>query len=152
MKRLAKKYEVAVYLAASIIAAAYSLTAGTVGYAQGMLEEVVVTAQKREQTLRDVPSAVTAVSADFLDKTSTTSFSDLGKIAAGIEIGGGADGFGAQLRIRGVGTNKFSPGISPSVGIFIDDIPLVDLGSAYNNLSDLERIEVFEGTAVDPVW
>ncbi len=130
----------------SLMAAAVLAAAGSGGaLAQPVLEEVIVTAQKREQTLRDVPSSVTAVTSDLLAKSATTNFNDLGKIASGIEIGGGSDGFGAQVRIRGIGTNKFSPGISPSVGIFVDDIPLVDIGSAYNNLSDIERLEILKG-------
>lgn len=113
--------------------------------AERMLEEVVVTAQKREQTLKDVPSSVAALSADYLEKTATKNFSDIGKIASGLEIGGGADGFGRSVRIRGVGTNKYVRAISPSVGVFIDDVPLVDPGVAFTNLAGVERIEVLKG-------
>jgi iron complex outermembrane receptor protein len=113
--------------------------------AERVLEEVIVTSQKREQTLKDVPSSVTALSSDFLDKTASKNFQDLGKIAAGLEIGGGSDGFGRSVRIRGVGTNKYVRAVSPSVGIFVDDIPLVDPGVAFTNLADVERIEVLKG-------
>lgn len=113
--------------------------------ADRFLEETIVTAQKREQTLKDVPSSVSALSEDYLTKTGTRNFSEIGKIASGIEIGGESDGFGRSVRIRGVGTNKYVRAISPSVGIFLDDIPLVDPGVAFTNLADVERIEVLKG-------
>ncbi|WP_328799333.1 TonB-dependent receptor [Sediminihaliea albiluteola] len=66
-------------------------------------------------------------------------------MTAGIAITGGADGFGKVIRIRGVGTNSYVPAIRPAVGIFIDDIPLGAPESAYNNMADIERIEILKG-------
>lgn len=110
-----------------------------------ILEEIIVTAQKREQLLIDIPGSVDVVSSKELLLTNTRDFSDLGLIASGIEIDGNPGGRNAQVRIRGIGTNKFAPGILPSVGIFIDDIALVNIGAAYNNLVDVERIEILKG-------
>lgn len=109
------------------------------------LEEVIVTAQKREQTVQDVPSSVTAFTEDMLSKSNTRSFSDLNSMAAGVTIAGGPGGFGQVIRIRGVGTNAFVPAIRPAVGIFIDDIPLAQSESAYTNMADIERIEILKG-------
>ncbi len=113
--------------------------------AQMTLEEVVVTAQKREQTVQDIPAAVAAISEEALELTNTKEFSDLNKIASGVTITGGADGFGAIIRIRGIGNNSFAPAIRPSVGIFLNEVPLGSLESAYNNLADVERIEILKG-------
>ena len=112
---------------------------------QLMLEEVIVTAQKREQTIQDVPASVAAISADMLERTNTTNFTDLGKITSGVTVNGGQDGFGNIIRIRGVGNNSFAPAIRPAVGIFIDDIPLASTEAAFNNLADIERIEILKG-------
>ena len=112
---------------------------------QMMLEEVIVTAQKRQQTIQDVPASVAAISAEMLEQTNTTNFTDLSKITSGVNIDGGQDGFGAIIRIRGAGNNSFAPAIRPSVGIFIDDVPLVSVESAFNNLADIERIEILKG-------
>ena len=112
---------------------------------QQMLEEVIVTAQKRQQTIQDVPASVAAISAEMLEQTNTTNFTDLGKITSGVNINGGQDGFGGIIRIRGVGNNSFAPAIRPSVGIFIDDGPLASIETAFNNLSDIERIEILKG-------
>lgn len=112
---------------------------------QLMLEEVIVTAQKREQTIQDVPASVAAISSEMLERTNTTNFTDLGKITSGVNINGGQDGFGNIIRIRGVGNNSFAPAIRPAVGIFVDDMPLASTEAAFNNLADIERIEILKG-------
>lgn len=112
---------------------------------QLMLEEVVVTAQKRQQTAQDVPSSVAAISEEMLERTNTRDFSDLNNITSGITITGGADGFGKVIRIRGVGTNSFVPAIRPAVGIFLNEVPLGAAESAYNNMADIERVEILKG-------
>ncbi|MFT6275099.1 MAG: iron complex outermembrane receptor protein [Halioglobus sp.] len=109
------------------------------------LEEVVVTAQKRQQTAQDVPSSVAAISEEMLERTNTRDFSDLNNITSGITITGGADGFGKVIRIRGVGTNSFVPAIRPAVGIFLNEVPLGAPESAYNNMADIERVEILKG-------
>ena len=127
-------------------ALASALMMATQAYGQQMmLEEVIVTAQKRQQTIQDVPASVAAISAEMLEQTNTTNFTDLSKITSGVNIDGGQDGFGAIIRIRGAGNNSFAPAIRPSVGIFIDDVPLVSVESAFNNLADIERIEILKG-------
>ena len=112
---------------------------------QLMLEEVIVTAQKRQQTIQDVPASVAAISSEMLERTNTTNFTDLGKITSGVTINGGQDGFGNIIRIRGVGNNSFAPAIRPAVGIFIDDMPLASTEAAFNNLADIQRIEILKG-------
>ncbi|MGI9273953.1 MAG: TonB-dependent receptor [Endozoicomonas sp.] len=109
------------------------------------LEEVIVTAQKRAQSVQDIAGSVSAVTADSLEKSNTSNFSDLGKISAGVEVAGNDDGFNNSVRIRGVGNNSFTPSIRPSVGIFVDDVPLIRTEAAFNNLMDVDRIEILKG-------
>jgi iron complex outermembrane recepter protein len=131
------------FFARKTLLAAALATATTPALAQ--LEEVIVTAQKREQTVQDVPSSVAAFSAEMLEKTNSRNFSDLGKIASGLTLTPSPDGFGAIIKIRGVGNNAFAPAIRPAVGIFLDDIPLASTEAAYNNMADIERVEVLKG-------
>jgi iron complex outermembrane receptor protein len=132
------------FVKTSIAAAiAFATAAATPAFAQ--LEEVIVTAQKRSQTVQDVPSSVAAFSEEMLDKSNTRNFGDLGKLAAGMTLTPSGDGFGSIIKIRGVGNNAFAPAIRPSVGIFLDDIPLGATEAAYNNMADIERIEVLKG-------
>jgi iron complex outermembrane receptor protein len=129
----------------SLITLAVISALGTSQFANAQLEEVVVTAQKREQSVQDVPSSVAALSEEALARTNTRNFNDLAKITSGIEITGGSDGFGKVIRIRGVGTNSFAPAIRPAVGIFLNEVPLAAAESAYNNMADIERVEVLKG-------
>ena len=131
-------------LGKTALATAVALFA-TPAMSQLTLEEVVVTAQKRQQTAQDVPSSVAAISEEMLNLTNTRDFSDLNNITSGITITGGADGFGKVIRIRGVGTNSFVPAIRPAVGIFLNEVPLGAAESAYNNMADIERIEILKG-------
>ncbi len=125
------------------IAVAVAVASTTTAYAQ--LEEVLVTAQKREQSVQDVPSSVAAFSEDMLEKSQTRNFDDLSQIASGMEITPSGDGFGSIIKIRGVGNNAFAPSIRPAVGIFLDDIPLGSTEAAYNNMADIARIEILKG-------
>ncbi|TXS95841.1 TonB-dependent receptor [Parahaliea maris] len=130
-----------------ITAAAVACQPSSVLFAQESnfaLEEVIVTAQKREQTLRDVPSSVSAISKNYLQDSVSKSFNDLGNLVSGIEISGASDGFTPAIRIRGIGTNANS-GVPPSVGIFLDEIPLADIGIAFTNINEVERVEVLKG-------
>ncbi len=113
--------------------------------AQMQLEEVLVTAQKRTQSVQDVPSSVAAFSEEMLDKSNTRNFGDLGKLTAGMTLTPSSDGFGSIIKIRGVGNNAFAPAIRPSVGIFLDDIPLGATEAAFNNMADISRIEILKG-------
>ena len=131
--------------AIAICAAQMSMVQAEEASRPNTLEEVIVTAQKRAQSVQDIAGSVSAVTADSLEKSNTSNFSDLGKVSAGIEIAGNDDGFNNSVRIRGVGNNSFTPSIRPAVGIFIDDIPLIRNEAAFNNLMDIERIEVLKG-------
>jgi len=109
------------------------------------LEEVVVTAQKREQTLQDIPGSVAVLDEARLQQSATTEFSDLSSLTPGLNLAAASDGFAPLIRIRGVGNNRLTPSIRPSVGIFIDDIPLTRPEAAFNNLTDIRSIEVLKG-------
>lgn len=122
------------------------VAANTWAESEGLgIEEVIVTAQKREQSLQDVPSAVNVLTADMLEKTNTKKFSDLVKITPGLYISDTRDGLGQAVSLRGVGVAPFVSNLRPSVTVFIDEVPLYRLDSAFSSLLDLARIEVLKG-------
>lgn len=108
------------------------------------LPTVIVTAQKRTQTLKEVPVAISVVSAEQLQKQGITDITDLSKTAASLEFGdtktGGA---GGSASIRGIGTAVFTTSAESSVGIVVDGVPLGN--TAGGALFDLERVEVLRG-------
>lgn len=111
----------------------------------GLLEEIVVTAQKREQRLQDVPQSVSALSGDALDRLGARDFHDILLSIPGVSYSGVEPGQ-SNYSIRGVATAASSP----TVGIYLDDISLVTVstgfaGAADPVLLDLDRVEVLKG-------
>lgn len=118
----------------------------TVGFAQDrMLEEVVVTAQKRAQDVQDVPLGVTALTADKIANAGISSTADLVKLAPSLTAIEQQNKQSSSFNIRGVGTNVYSIGVETSVAVVIDDVSTVQAGQSLANLSDIERIEVLRG-------
>src|SRR5687768_1529009 len=107
------------------------------------LEEVIVTAQKREQSLQDVSLAVTAVSADDLFRSNISSIEDLQHRVPGVTFGN--DFAFAKLFIRGVGLNSSFAGIDPSVALHVDGAVVAQAAAQFGSLFDLERVEALRG-------
>jgi len=133
---------------------ALSLSLGTVTTARSadalpeleLLEEVVITAQFREQSLQEVPVAITALDSEQMDARSLSSLHDLTAAAPNMIITRGTHNQGpaAQAFIRGVGQFDGHLGFEPGVGLYLDDVYYgVMLGSDFE-LSDT-RVEILRG-------
>jgi iron complex outermembrane recepter protein len=109
------------------------------------IEEIVVTAQKREQNLQNVPVAVTAVTADTIAKQRLVAFSDLTRVTPALTVTQQSNSPNNSINLRGIGTFAFSIGVEPSVAVVIDDLAVVQQAQAFSNLSDVARIEVLQG-------
>lgn len=110
-----------------------------------ILEEIVVTAQKRTENLQDVPLAVTAISGDALARAGVDAFSDLTKVVPSLTFTPGDQPANSSIILRGIGTFAFSIGVEPSVAVVIDDVPLAFQAQAFTDLIDLDRVEVLRG-------
>src|ERR1700731_532629 len=112
--------------------------------AAGGLEEIVVTATRREENISRVPISITAFSQDMLDQKGIKDFSDVARFTPGVAFDAGQTN---QISIRGIS----SSGGSGTTGIYIDDVPIQvrDLGfnpdDALVKIFDLDRIEVLRG-------
>jgi outer membrane receptor protein involved in Fe transport len=114
-------------------------------YAQedtGILEEIVVTAQKRQESLQDVPVSVAVVSGDRLAEAGIDTLDDLAPHIPNFSKG--ESGAGSILRIRGIATGT-NPGFEQSVVMYSDDVPLSRGPLARIPFMDLERVEVLRG-------
>jgi iron complex outermembrane recepter protein len=109
------------------------------------LEEIVVTAQKREENLQNVPVSVTAIGAETIANQRITDFSDLTRAASSLTVTQQTSSPNNSIILRGIGTFAFSIGVEPSVAVIIDDMPVVQQAQAFDNLTDLARIEVLKG-------
>jgi outer membrane receptor protein involved in Fe transport len=111
------------------------------------LEEVIVTAQKREQSVMDVPIAVSALSSDSLRAAVVNDIFDLRASVPALEIRAvDPPSQGTAFAIRGLGTSVFNMGFEPTVATFVDGVYRSRSGLlASSDLVDMDRIEVLKG-------
>ena len=109
------------------------------------VDSIVVTAQKREQNLQDVPVVVTAVGAKLLQDTGVRDIKDLTILTPGLTVTSTFSEASTTARVRGVGTVGDNPGLESSVGIVIDGIYRPRNGVSFGDLGEMERIEVLKG-------
>ncbi|MEP5568443.1 MAG: TonB-dependent receptor plug domain-containing protein, partial [Halioglobus sp.] len=109
------------------------------------LEEVIVTATKREQNLQDVSVAVTALSEDILREAQIVSSEDLTQLVPSLNLQKGSNVRQTSFNIRGIGTQSFSTAVEPSVSTMLDGVVMGRSGQAFLRLLDIERVEVLRG-------
>lgn len=109
------------------------------------LEPVVVTAQKREQILQDVGLTVTAITAENIDALRIQVPHDINRFVANVDISEQIGFENPVVTIRGVGLNDFNANISPSVGVYVDEVFLASTAMLNFLVLDLDRIEVLKG-------
>lgn len=110
-----------------------------------MLEEVIVTAQKREQNLQDVPIAVSAFSGEMLEQSGVTDMFDLQSNAPSLRVGQTQNASTTTFSIRGVFTSSQNFGLESSVGLYVDGVYRARQGSMINNMVDVAGVEVLRG-------
>ena len=114
--------------------------------ASNIIEEVIVTATKREESIQDVPVAVSAFTGEDLSARGVEDLYGLAEVAPSIAVyGSNSTSNGGTLRIRGVGTTGNNPGLEAAVGTFIDGIYRSRAGLAFNDLLDIDRVEILRG-------
>jgi iron complex outermembrane receptor protein len=109
------------------------------------VSEVVVTAQRREQRLQDVPVVVTVLSGDKLAANNVHSVADLVTLTPGLtSTTNGTEGT-TIARIRGVGNVADNPGLEDAVGLYIDNVYRPRNGVSFNDLGELADIQILKG-------
>ena len=134
-----------IMVAGLAVAGAGQALAATTGSEGNVLEEVVVTSQKRAENVQDVPVAVQVLSGETLEKQSIREFSELTRAAPSLIIRSAEHPVNASISMRGIGTFAFSQAVEPSVAVQMDDVPVQFLARAFADLSDVERVEVLRG-------
>lgn len=132
------------YIIACLATILIIATESTCVFAQGALEEVVVTARKRAESLQDVPIAITTMNANQLERISAVSLKDLKHIVPSLHYQD-RSALQTEITIRGVGGDARNIGLESGVGLYIDGV-YAGRTSAYNiDLADIEQIEVLRG-------
>ena len=117
--------------------------------AEGGLEEVIVTAQKRTENIQEVPIAITAYTAETLQSKGLSDLTRLSALTPNVNLDGGApfsgDSSVLSASIRGVGQDDFAFNLDPAVGVYLDGVFLARTIGANQNLLDVDRIEILKG-------
>lgn len=109
------------------------------------LNTVTITATKREQTLQDVPIAVSVVDNAVIEKAEILDLNDLQSLVPSLGFRTFQNSANANFTIRGFGNGANNVGIEPSVGIFIDGVYRSRAAAAIGDLPNIERVEVLRG-------
>ncbi|PHS40495.1 MAG: TonB-dependent receptor [Robiginitomaculum sp.] len=115
------------------------------GTASAQIDEIIVTATKRTQTLQETPVTVSVTTADVLDKAQILDIQDLQSVVPSLRVGQLQSSSNTNFRIRGFGNGANNAGIEPSVGVFIDGVYRSRSAAQIGDLPKLERIEVLSG-------
>jgi iron complex outermembrane receptor protein len=126
-----------------ILSAAFtSLALPVAGFGQ-QLEEITVTAQKREENIQDVPIAITAQTAEMLDRVNIENTDDLSIAVPGMQITRQLNAL--NTFIRGVGTINGAAGSEPSVPVYVDGVYNPFINTNIMEFNNIDRIEVLKG-------
>jgi len=137
-------------LRVGLLSAAVSFVGGTAAAQTGSspLEEIIVTAQKRDQTLAEIPMSVTVLSGDMLERQRAISFEDMVALVPGLSLASSTRGVN-RITLRGTNTG----GVATTVGVYVNDVPFGSSSGLANaailsgdfDTFDLARIEVLRG-------
>lgn len=122
-----------------------ALAAAPYAQSQGALEEVIVTAQKREQNMQDVPIAVSAFTGEALEQAGIRDVYELQVNAPSLIVTASQSATTASFSIRGVFTSSQNLGLESSVGLYVDEVYRARQSSMINNLIDVASVEVLRG-------
>ena len=109
------------------------------------LEEIVVTANRRMESIQEVPMSVTAFTSEFFKNSGVRNLSQLDQYTPSLKITQGTSSAQQSIRIRGIGSVGSNAGIDPSVGMFIDGVYQGRAGMSIGDLIDIERVEILRG-------
>ena len=134
--------------AATALGAIALLAIGPPLYAQEVLEEIVVTAQKREESVQNVANPVTVFTGEDLHSLGIKEPRDLAMQTPGLLTKLGPNGLRTvSFYLRGVGINDFSGTVDSSVGVYVDEVYKPTPDTLNFALMDMERVEVLKGPA-----
>jgi len=110
-----------------------------------ILEEIVVTAQKRAQNLQDVPIAITAVSGDQIVEAAIQDIFDLQTNTPGLRVKQQNNANDTSFSIRGIGSEQANFGVESSVGLYVDGVYRSRQSSMINDMIDMQAVEILRG-------
>lgn len=112
---------------------------------QAQLEEIIVTARKRDESALKIPVVASVLSADQMDRFNITDLHNVAERVPGLQMGSATMAFGSQVSLRGVGTSVLNATLDQSVSLNVDGMQMTQ-GLAYKaGMFDMEQVEVLKG-------
>lgn len=145
MKRGFAMLSVSLLALAPVAAFAQDGGAGSSAAADDGIGEIVVTAQRREQNIQDVPISITAISGEALTEVGIRDPRDLSILVPGLSSQAGTSATTTSLFLRGVGIGDFNSNTTGAVGVYVDDVFLGANAGKLFNVFDSDGIEVLKG-------
>jgi iron complex outermembrane recepter protein len=108
------------------------------------LEEIVITARRRDESLQDVPQTVNAVTGADIEKLNFRKFEDIAAVVPGLSMGTNANGIGATASVRGVNYDVNASGNNSTVEFYMNDAP-ISAGNLFQTLYDVQQVELLRG-------
>ncbi len=133
----------AILTTASLLALAVFSTLPTVTAAQ-VLEEITVTAQKREQSIQDVGISITALSGDSLDALGLDNMQEISQQIPGLQLQTFTPSF-TIFNLRGISQNNFTDNLEAPVAVYVDDVYAATMNAVGMQMFDMNRVEVLRG-------
>lgn len=113
--------------------------------ATDIVQEIIVTASKRSESIQNVPVSVVALSPTKIDQAGIVSTSELPQLVPGLTFNPAGEAKLNSFNIRGVGTYALTATLESSVGVAVDGVPLARVGGSITDMVDVERVEVLKG-------
>ena len=126
-----------------VMMTAFAISGGAV--AQSPMEEVVVTATKRAESLQDVPLSVSVIEAQTIERAEIRDLIDLQSVVPSLRVPQFQNSTQTNFVIRGFGNGANNPGIEPSVAVFIDGVYRSRSLARIADLPNIQQIEVLRG-------
>jgi iron complex outermembrane receptor protein len=131
---------------ASILALAMPEIVQAAETAPDRLQDIVVTAEKRSESLQTTPLAISALDAKALEVQVINNLADVSRSVPSLQFGVNAvDSYGTEISIRGIGSNSQSGNTDPGVALSVNGVYMARSSAAVTSLFDVERIEVLRG-------
>ena len=132
-------------IATILVATTLSWTVPPAFGAAGVIEEIVVTARQRSESLQDAPVTITALSSDTIERLALNNLDQISDQVPNLLVSYGSSGGSATVTLRGIGTGSASAGFSSAVGLLIDDIHFERGRWVQGGMFDLAQVEVLKG-------
>jgi len=117
---------------------------GSTSISEVSLEEIIVTARRKNESLQDVPTTVNAVTGEEIAKLNIRKFEDIATVVPGLSMVAGSNGLGASASVRGVNYDVGASGNNGTVEFYLNDAP-ISAANLFQAVYDIQQVELLRG-------